>query len=301
MKVAAVLMSMTGHGQGHWKAGGTQVTAEVRSVNNRHLKLQLRVSEALAGMEPQVESLVRSRVLRGSLQLNVRLSGSGLTVGYHIQPEVVESYLRECRQLADRLGLENDVTIRDLLPLPGVVSDVSGSSDFELSEELIVGVLHAVELAVEAMNGMRAAEGENMRQELSRQLSAIAEHTTAVELRAPAVIDDYRERVTSKLKQALAEIDREAQPADIIREVLLYAERVDVREEIVRLRSHVAQFADLLEASSGQGRKLDFLTQEMFRESNTIGAKANDALLSQRVVELKTIIEQIRELVQNVE
>ena len=140
-----------------------------------------------------------------------------------------------------------------------------------------------------------------MGSELSRQLSRLAELTAEIEQRAPQVVDEYRTRLESRLTKVLAELGTKLQEADLAREVLIMADKADIREEIVRLRSHFSQFQKLLGDEESQGRKLDFLIQELFREANTIGSKAGDAEIAQRVVDIKTIIEQMRELVQNVE
>lgn len=299
----ALLLSMTGQGQGRTPYGSAEITAEVRAVNNRHLKLHLRASDTLGSLEPQIEALVRSEIRRGSLQLGVQLTGGQFAFEYELQLGVVEGYLRQCQLLAEKLGIESNVSVADVLALPGVVNDVrsSGAGSAALADELIAKVLETVKSALDCLNRMRAVEGESMRCELSQQLAKLDVSTSAIEQRAPAVIDEYRERLSLKLTKALAEIGQKVQEADLVREVLLMADRADIREEIVRLRSHFSQFAKLLEADESQGRKLDFLIQEMFREANTIGSKAGDAEVAQRVVDIKTIIEQMRELVQNVE
>jgi uncharacterized protein (TIGR00255 family) len=296
-----VLLSMTGQGVGKAESRWGQIAAEIRSVNNRHLKLQLRVPESLSTFESQIEAAVRNRVRRGSVHLTLKHSGSGNGSGYALQADVLESYVRQCHVVAERLGLDSRVAIGDLLALPGVVVEDNDFETRKIGAGLIDAAIAAVEAAMDCLHSMRAVEGENMRVELRRQLEVIRHQTEAIVRRAPSVVDDYRERLTVKLKRVMAEIDQQPQPTEIVREVLLFAERADIREEIVRLGSHVNQFANLLDAEQSHGRKLDFLTQEMFRETNTIGAKANDAEIAQRVVELKTTIEQIRELVQNVE
>ena len=154
---------------------------------------------------------------------------------------------------------------------------------------------------MDCLNGMRQAEGQSMSDELNQQLLKLHDLVVVVEARAPGVVEEYRQRLHSRLTQTLAEVGAKVQESDLVREVLLLADKTDIREEIVRLRSHFLQFQTLLDDPQSQGRKLDFLIQEMFRESNTIGSKANDAEVAQRIVDMKTIIEQMRELVQNVE
>ena len=298
----ALLLSMTGQGQGRTTYGSAEINAEVRAVNNRHLKLHLRTDDAIGGLEPQIESMVRGELRRGSLQLTVQLSGGDFACEYELQPAVVEGYFKQIEKLAQKLGVAAQVSLADLLVLPGVVSDArQAGRNTEITEELTAKVFATVKAALDCLNRMRAVEGESMRQELAQQLAKLDALTLAIEQRAPQVIDDYRERLTAKLSKALAEIGQQVQESDLVREVLLMADRADIREEIVRLRSHFGQFTKLLEAPESQGRKLDFLIQEMFRETNTIGSKAGDAEVAQRVVDIKTIIEQMRELVQNVE
>ncbi|MEZ6137506.1 MAG: YicC/YloC family endoribonuclease [Pirellulaceae bacterium] len=292
---------MTGQGQGRTQFGSTEITVEVRAVNNRHLKIHMRVSDAIGSLEPQIESLVRANLRRGSLQLNVQLSGGEFASGYQLQPGVIESYFQQCAALSAQLGVESAVSLADLLPLPGVVLEPRSATQRIPSEDLAKDVLETIRSALDCLNRMRAVEGGAMQTELLRQLDRLAELSTAIETRAPAVIDEYRMRLTGKLTKALAEIGHTLVEADVVREVLIMADKADIREEIVRLRSHLQQFRQLLSAEESQGRKLDFLIQEMFREANTIGSKAGDAEMAQRVVDMKTIIEQMRELVQNVE
>jgi uncharacterized protein (TIGR00255 family) len=171
----------------------------------------------------------------------------------------------------------------------------------EIDEALGTSVLATVTDAMECLNRMRLAEGESMGLELAQQLVKLREITTLIEQRAPKVIEEYKQRLHGRLAQSLAEIGGQIQETDLVREILLMSDKADIREEVVRLRSHFLQFQSLLDDPTSQGRKLDFLIQEVFREVNTIGSKAGDAEIAQRVVDMKSIIEQMRELVQNVE
>lgn len=297
-----MLLSMTGQGQGRKQFGSAEITSEVRAVNNRHLKIQTRTSDGLGGMEPKIEAVVRSHLKRGSLQLGVQVTGGQLGSEYTLEEPVIENYVRQCRSMSERLGLGNGspISVADLLMLPGVVSDPKSSAG-KIDEALETAVLETVVESLDSLNSMRRAEGESMAKELSRQLEKLKHLTSAVDKRAPQVVEEYRLRLNSRLTKALAEVGAELQETDLAREVLLMADKADIREEIVRLRSHYEQFASMLSAEESQGRKLDFLIQEMFREANTIGSKAGDAEIAQRVVDIKTVIEQMRELVQNVE
>lgn len=293
---------MTGQGQGRRAYGAAEIAAEVRAVNNRHLKVQIRTCETLRGLEPQIETLVRKTLRRGSLQLNVQLSGSLLEGRFQLQESVIEGYVHQCQTLATKLNVDGDVALRDILVLPGVVSERNTLGSGEpIPAELVAEVMSTIAQTLECLNGMRRAEGQSMGEELSRQLSCLAELTTDIEQRAPRVVEEYRQRLEARLSNVLSGLGANLPEADLAREVLIMADKADIREEIVRLRSHFSQFEKLLVAEESQGRKLDFLIQELIREANTIGSKAGDAEIAQRVVDIKTIIEQMRELVQNVE
>lgn len=297
-----MLLSMTGQGQGRRAYGAAEIAAEVRAVNNRHLKVQIRTCETLRGLEPQIETLVRKTLRRGSLQLNVQLSGSLFDNRFQLQESVVEGYVQQCQTLAAKLNVDGKVALRDILLLPGVVSEHNTSGrDEPIPEDLISEVMATIVQTLECLNGMRRAEGQSMGEELSRQLSCLAELTIDIEKRAPRVVEEYRQRLEARLSNVLSDLGAKLPEADLAREVLIMADKADIREEIVRLRSHFSQFEKLLVAEESQGRKLDFLIQELVREANTIGSKAGDAEIAQRVVDIKTIIEQMRELVQNVE
>ncbi len=291
---------MTGQGLGRRPFDQTEITVEVRAVNNRFLKIQTRVSDAIAGLEPQIESVVKQALRRGSLQIGVYLSGKTAASDYCLQESVLESYFHQCTAIAKKLGTVAGVTVASLLTLPGVVGE-SGGRLGEVDEPLATSVLAAVSEAMECLNRMRLAEGQSMGTELALQLEKLREITLLIEHRAPKVIEEYKTRLHGRLAQSLAEIGGQIQETDLVREILVMADKADIREEVVRLRSHFLQFQTLLDDSSSQGRKLDFLIQEIFREVNTIGSKAGDAEIAQRVVDMKSIIEQMRELVQNVE
>lgn len=291
---------MTGQGQGQRPFDQTQITVEVRAVNNRFLKIQTRVSDTISGLEPQIENVVKQSLRRGSLQLAVYLSGRNAASEHCLQESVLESYYHQCTALATRLGAVSGVTLASLLHLPGVVGESVGRLS-EVDEALATAVLATVADAIDCLNRMRRSEGQSMGSELNQQLVKLREITVLIEQRAPKVIEEYKQRLHGRLAQSLAEIGGQIQEADLVREILMMADKADIREEVVRLRSHFLQFQALLDEPTSQGRKLDFLTQEVFREVNTIGSKAGDAEIAQRVVEMKSIVEQMRELVQNVE
>jgi uncharacterized protein (TIGR00255 family) len=291
---------MTGQGQSRRIVGAIEVTVEVRAVNNRFFKLQLRTSDVLSRLEPQIEALARQHIRRGSLNMNVYVSRAARASDYRLHEVAITSYYEQCQAIAARLGISAQITMADLLALPGVVAEHE-PHDHEPDDELVQETLAAVNDALLCLNRMREAEGANMANELRGQLERINEIKVAIEAKAPMVIDDYRERLRLRVQQGLALVGVDIHATDVLRETQIFADKADVREEIVRLRSHTRQFASLLDDQESQGRKLDFLIQEMFREANTIGSKAGDSEIAQRIVDIKAIIEQMRELVQNAE
>jgi uncharacterized protein (TIGR00255 family) len=294
-----MLLSMTGQGEAILDRDGIEVRAEVRAVNNRFLKVVARLSDCIAPMEYQLEGLVRQHLKRGSLQVTIRVIQQSRLSDYRLNAVALESYLRQAHDVCQRLQLTCDLNPGHFVALPGV-SDPEPQSGHDDST-LTTAARQALDLALEDLNRMRETEGQAMAAQLEESLRVLEELCQAILQRAPAVIDDYRLRLENKVRQALAQIQVAMQPADILREVQLFADRADIREELVRLASHFQQFRQTIHEAESQGRKLDFLTQELFREINTVGSKANDATITQSVVEMKTIVEQIREIVQNVE
>jgi uncharacterized protein (TIGR00255 family) len=293
-----VLLSMTGHGQSTEHFGNASIQVEVRSVNNRFLKVVPKVSNRLSPLESQLESIVREYVRRGTVSVSIRLSGQVSSDDFRLNGLAIEAYAAQARDLAAKLKLADSLSIGDLLALPGVVEESVVSED---DTELLATATSTLGKALHTMNSMRAEEGAAMGEELLSNLDELIRRAKIVEEHAPAVIEDYRMRLHTKVEKALQSLGASLQPADILREVQIFADKCDIREEIVRLESHCKLFRDACAAKESQGRKLDFLVQELNREVNTIGSKANDATITENVVMMKTIVEQLRELVQNVE
>jgi len=290
---------MTGFGEARHQQDGLAVAVEVRTINSRYFKLAVRAGEAYGGLEPRVEAIVRHSVRRGTIQVNLRVERIGKPEDFKINGDVLGSYRRQLAELSRRWDLpDEEVSLDALLTLPGVVEGAAGPSDPAADWPVIERTLRE---ALENLSAMRAEEGRAMGADLKQNCAAAAESLDAVARRAPLVADAYRARLTERLEKFLGEHDLVLDPADVIREVGLFAERGDISEEIVRLRSHLEQFEATMELPESSGRKLEFLTQEMFREANTIGSKANDVEVAREVIEVKAAIERIREMVQNVE
>ncbi len=288
---------MTGHGQAGIRHGDFAIDVEIRTVNNRYLKVVSKISELASALEPQLESIVRDFLKRGSVTVSVRVSQAGRSNATSINQKTLEDYLTQSKSIAATLGIEFQYSLGQLLLLPGVLESTRQQDD----DQLLEVVRKAVQSALVDLQSMRSKEGEAMRTQFTEILSQIASNKLSIELRAPEVVAEYRTKLDQRIRNGLANLGHDATEMDLLREVLIYADRCDISEEITRLASHLSQFHAALSNPESQGRRLDFLIQELFRETNTIGSKANDSQVSQLVVSIKTAIEQMRELVQNVE
>lgn len=290
---------MTGFGEARCQRDGLAACVEVRAVNSRYFKLSTRVCEGYAGLEPLIEAAVRKRVRRGTVQVWVRIDRARRPEDFRINAEVLASYRHQIEALGRQWQLSRSVPLESLLLLPGVVEEspfptASVAEDWPLIDQLL-------QAAMDRMDQMRREEGRAMVADLKANCALAASCLERIATRAPQVVENYRARLEERLRSTLAEYQLTLDPADLIREVSLFSERSDISEEVVRLRSHLEQFAAVVDAPDCSGRKLEFLTQEMFREANTLGAKANDVQIARQVVEIKAAIERMREMLQNIE
>ena len=294
-----MLLSMTGFGEAHCQEDALAVAVEVRTINSRYFKLAVRCAEGYTALEPQIEQLVRQHIKRGTVQVSLRVDRAHRPDDFRVNSMVLASYRQQLDELQKQWRMTEPVGLEALLQLPGVVQeDPRTLSDVEQDWPLIERALQA---ALQNMARMRVEEGRAMAADLSANCTAIAAELDQIDARAPLVSESYRGRLIERLTKTLAEFQVTLEAGDLVREASIYAERSDISEEIVRLRSHLDQFATIMTLEESSGRKLDFLTQEMFRETNTIGSKANDVQISRHVIEIKAAIERIREMIQNVE
>ena len=290
---------MTGFGEAHCQRDGLAVAVEVRSINSRFLKVSVRTNEGYASLEPLVEGLVRKQSRRGTIQINIRAERSHSPDDYKINTAVLSRYRAQIDALERQWNVGEPISLNTLLTLPGVI-DETGTIAHNPADDWPT-VSETVEEALVALARMRSTEGQAMAANLRENLAVINVALDEVRLRAPLVVEAYRARVQDRLKKLLTGLDVSVDPGDVAREVGLMADRADVSEEIVRLRSHLDQFEATMDVPESAGRKLEFLTQEMFREVNTIGSKAGDLEIARHVIEMKAAIERIREMIQNVE
>jgi uncharacterized protein (TIGR00255 family) len=294
-----MLLSMTGFGESHCHEDGLAVSVEVRTINSRYFKLTVRASEGYASLEPHVEEAVRGAIHRGTIQVTLRVERLHAAEDYRLNVDVLERYRNQLEEIKRKWDLNEDISLKALLPLPGVVNEDSTILHDTEADWPVIG--RTLETALEHLGRMRAEEGGTMAADLATNCRSVMASLEQVERRSPQAVEDYRTRLHEKIQKILEKHSVSLDSSDLIKEVSLFADRSDISEEIVRLRSHVEQFLATMELPESSGRKLEFLTQEMVREANTIGAKANDVDIARHVIEIKTAIERIREMIQNIE
>jgi uncharacterized protein (TIGR00255 family) len=297
----AVLLSMTGYGEASYQSEALSLAVELRALNNRYLKVSLRAPEPYNLLESEFEKVVRKTVKRGTLQIHLRVQRQYALQDFQVNAVALRSYIDQLRSACGELGLrdQGEVLLGQVLTLPGVVPE-PGTSSLKLDEEWPV-MERVLEEALRKLQTMRQEEGRAMAQELLNLRDHIAAELAAIRGRAPQVAVLFRDRLLERVRGLLSGVDVRIDQSDLIKEVSIFAERSDIAEEVVRLGSHLDQFQVIVGEPESAGRKLEFLTQEMFREANTIGSKAGDVEISRHVVEIKGTLEKIRELIQNVE
>ncbi len=290
---------MTGFGDAREERAEFSIAVEVRTINSRYLKLNLRTTDGYGAFDSRIESIAREFVKRGTVNLNLRIGHRAGTDDYRIDPQVLNRYVDQLQEIARQRDLPEEVRLEPLSQLPGVIID-SGALAHDL-DQVWGFVSPVVRKALENLTQMRTTEGEALAADLRDQCSTVASCLEFIETRKTTVAEDYRLRLHDRVNEALTSLKVTVEPADLVREVCLFADRADISEETVRLRSHLEQFEKTMQLAESAGRKLEFICQEMGRETNTIGSKANDAEISQQVVEIKTSLERIREQIQNVQ
>ncbi len=293
-----MLLSMTGIGEARVDQERLSVSVELRSVNNRHLKVSVRGPDAYLSLEHDIEKLIRSRVARGTIGVQLRVDRHDAHSAYTIDHAALREYWAHVRKVADEMHLPPPSDLSALLPLPGVIVESNAAlldqSDWPVVQQ-VLGV------ALDRLNEFRVREGASMAAELRQLCGQIEASAQQIAARAPQVVEEYHRRLHERVNEWLREAGAALSPADLIREVGLFADRSDINEELTRLRSHLEQFRSLIDNTESTGRTMEFLCQELNREINTIGSKANDVEIARRVVDTKGAIERIREIVQNVE
>ncbi|HNQ24296.1 MAG TPA: YicC family protein [Phycisphaerae bacterium] len=293
-----MILSMTGYGAAEHTDAGSIFVAEVRSVNQRYLKLAIRLPEWLSFAEQTVEQMLRARLARGSISFTLRVRGDAVGAAA-VDRTAIQAYVDQLSQtrVPDHIRATLDLGV--IAGLPGVGE---ATAPDEEGRQRLLGIIQDVtRRALEALLQMRQAEGAALSADLMVSCGAIRGHLAAVQEAAPRVIQEYHARLQTRVAALLQERNFTLEADALAREVALYAERCDISEELTRLLSHLDQFAELCRGDQQAGRTLDFLTQELLRESNTITAKSNDLLIIRRMLDVKVLIDRLREQVQNVE
>ena len=294
-----MMKSMTGYGRGECTAKGASITVELNSVNRKQAEVSLSVPSELESIEPDLRDLILASVSRGRVSGRVVLqyTGSSRASSVAVNETQAKAYRRELSKLAKSLEIPDNLSMEGLLRLPGVLENAQPTLD---AKAFRAPIKSALGQALEGLLSMREKEGGILGRDLAKRLAKLRRIVKRVAKLAPDVLKHHRERLIERLKKTNVEVP-DMDDDRLLREIVYYTDRTDITEELTRLGSHFVQLEECLSDVVPVGRKLDFLAQEMFREINTIGSKANDANISSEVVTLKTELEKIREQVQNVE
>jgi uncharacterized protein (TIGR00255 family) len=293
------MKSMTGYGRGECSQDGFKITVELSSVNRKQSEISVTLPRELEMLEAPIRDLINRHIARGRLTVRVTLhaGGGNLAAKMHLNTDLARAYARELAKLSKQLKLSGSVTLDHLVRAPGVFQtdeQIAGEEDFWPAVE------KALAKALDGLLKMREREGEHLKEDLTERIAVMRRAVAHVFKQAPKVAERYRELLMERIRNAGLETPA-AEDERLLKEVVYFADRSDITEELTRLQSHFKQFDDCLKTSDPVGRTLDFLAQEMNREINTVGSKANDSLISKEVVTLKAELEKFREQAQNVE
>ena len=292
-----MIKSMTGYGRAQGSFSGGDITVEVKSVNNRYLDCGVKLPRGYAYLEEGVKSQVQKTISRGKVDVFITINAAGAdNVKISVNEPVAKGYIDALHRLVQEYGIQDDISASAISRFSDVFLVEKQEQDENEVKSAISGV---VAEALDAFDAMRTREGEALKTDLLQKAEGILTLVSKVEERSPITVKAYRERLTAKMQEVLE--DRQIDEARIIQEAAIYADKVAVDEETVRLRSHVDQLQNMLSEGGVIGRKLDFLLQEMNREANTIGSKGNDVEQARNVVNIKSELEKIREQIQNIE
>jgi len=288
---------MTGFGVASGEAGANSIRIEVRSVNHRFLQVKSRLPSEFSFLDPQIEALLRKKLERGAVSLSVQASRTANAESVSINVDVVQRYAKLLAGVSKKTGISGELGLAELVQLPGVIGTSTSETDTDAAAKKLLKIAGE---SVAAMIEMREAEGAALESDLRKNAAAATKVAARIEKRMPVVVREHHKSLKKRVADLLGATNKVGD-SDLARELAMLAERLDVSEELTRLESHLEQFEKVLTKGGAVGRRLDFLVQELQREANTIGSKCNDAQVAHAVVELKTLIERVREQIQNVE
>lgn len=289
---------MTGFGRGAVAENNFSVTVELKTVNNRFLDISLRLSNELQQVETEIKRLISSRLSRGRVDVNVQYERSE-EINYELNRPMIVGYLSAMKKIQEEFDLSGEPDLNVIAKLPNVMI----SRKDELSEAFASGVATALATAIEDLEKMRFSEGEMLRTELESRLDSIEQYLPSIESETESISEEYRQRLTKRIGDLLAKSESqiEIDQGRLAQEIAYLAERADISEEIARLKTHIEHFRTIMSEDKEVGKRLDFLTQELNREANTITSKTNNMIVKENALAIKSEIEKIREQVQNVE
>lgn len=294
-----MICSMTGFGQACFEVDGVVYTVEVRSVNNRYFKAQLRIPDIAAYLEGEIERLHRDAIQRGTVSYSLRLKNISGKALFDIDENTLKAYVQRLKDLLPESDSHSRIDLASMLTLPGIVQPVI--PDQEHMEKMRQVIVSLTEEALKQLKQSRAEEGKALVADLEINLDRIDDQLAIIRSRVVDVVQEYHTRLKERIDQLLSKAQLNIDMDLLAREVAIYAERSDIAEELSRLSAHLEQFRKCCDKGGSIGRRLDFMTQEMLREANTIASKSSDSTISQSVIEIKCAIDRIKEQVQNIE
>lgn len=292
-----MIKSMTGYGRVEAICEGRNIIVEAKSVNHRFLEIALRTPASLYPMEMEYKKKISERFKRGRIDVSIRLEGEGADSGkIQLNLDIARGYFDAFNRLREEFHIEEPVQLKNLIGFRDIFTP---PVENQLSDEFLAQLESALLEALAILAGMRQEEGIALYSDMKMRLDLLGNLTKSIQARAPQVVLDYSKRLSERVKELMSGI--EIDPARLAQEIAIMADRCDITEEIVRMQSHIGQFEALLQSDEAEGRKIDFLLQEMNREINTIGSKSNDADIARQVIEAKSELGKLREQAQNIE
>ncbi|WP_010282580.1 YicC/YloC family endoribonuclease [Bacillus timonensis] len=291
-----MIASMTGFGRAEKESNATYVHAELKSVNHRFCEINIRLPRQLLFLEDKIKKAIVEYVKRGRVEVFLTIEGEGLvSKTLSIDWELLDSLVASTKQIQEKYQLTDQITTQQLLSNENILSIEEKELENKEIESAVLEVIHS---AARQLKQMREVEGKKLIDDIFLFLDEVEENVHIIKKYAPKVVTLYRDRIEKRIKEY---VGNEFDENRILTEVALFAEKADISEELTRLASHIGQFRETVQANEPIGRKLDFIVQEMNRETNTIGSKANDPAIAKHVVEMKSLLEKIKEQVQNIE
>ena len=297
-----MIKSMTGFGRVEIKDEEKTILVEMRSVNNKYLKINTRIPESLMVYEDKIERLLKKELVRGTVNLSIEYRVRDEVPKCVINKDTLKKYHNMISEAGNEIFSRKDISLDNLISLPGVLEFKKDSGNGKMQDDDFWDELERlIKLAVDDLKSMKVAEGKNLQIEIEEWKTRISELLDEIETMAPNVVLEYSKRIQERVSSLLEDTENTIERNDLNREIAIFADRCDISEELGRLRSHISLLDNVIENEDPNGRKLEFIVQEMFREANTIAAKANNADIIKDVISIKTDIERIKEQVLNVE